>query len=82
MAKVTTHEAKTQLSKLLVRAEQGEEIQICRGAKPVAKLVRVDARRSTGRKRPRVGEQTSEPVQWTKASFAPLGAEELAEWGL
>lgn len=33
------HEAKTQFSKLVARAEAGEEIVIRRGAKPVAKLV-------------------------------------------
>jgi len=39
-APVTVHEAKTNLSKLLARVEQGEEIVIARGSKPVAKLVR------------------------------------------
>lgn len=33
------HEAKTHFSKLVERAEQGEEIVIARGGKPVAKLV-------------------------------------------
>ena len=33
------HEAKTQLSKLLNRVEQGEEIIIGRAGKPVAKIV-------------------------------------------
>lgn len=36
---VNVHEAKTQLSRLLQRVEQGEEIVIARGGKPVAKLV-------------------------------------------
>ena len=35
---VNTHEAKTQLSKLLRRVESGEEVIICRAGKPVAKL--------------------------------------------
>ncbi len=38
MATVTIHEAKTQLSKLIARAEAGEEIVIARGKQPVAKL--------------------------------------------
>lgn len=38
MAIVTIHEAKSQLSKLIVRAEAGEEIVIARGKEPVAKL--------------------------------------------
>ena len=32
------HEAKTQLSKLLEKAEQGEEVIIARNGKPVARL--------------------------------------------
>jgi prevent-host-death family protein len=36
---VTIHVAKTQLSRLVARAEAGEEIIIARGATPVAKLV-------------------------------------------
>ena len=36
---VNTHEAKTHLSKLLARAERGEEIIIARAGKPVARLV-------------------------------------------
>lgn len=36
---VNTHEAKTQLSKLLDRAAAGEEIIIARAGRPVARLV-------------------------------------------
>ena len=36
---VNIHEAKTQLSRLLVRVAKGEEIVIARAGKPVAKLV-------------------------------------------
>ncbi len=39
MTKVTIHAAKTNLSKLIARAEAGEEILIYRGDKPAAKLV-------------------------------------------
>ena len=39
MDQVNVHEAKTQLSKLLARVEQGEQIVIARDGKPVAKLV-------------------------------------------
>lgn len=35
---VNVHEAKSRLSELLVRVEQGEEIVIARAGKPVAKL--------------------------------------------
>jgi prevent-host-death family protein len=36
---VTVTEAKTQLSRLIARADAGEEIVIRRGRKPVAKIV-------------------------------------------
>jgi prevent-host-death family protein len=36
---VSIHEAKTQFSRLVARAEQGEEIVVRRGATPVAKIV-------------------------------------------
>ncbi len=36
---VNIHEAKTTLSKLIERVEQGEEIVIARNGKPVARLV-------------------------------------------
>jgi prevent-host-death family protein len=39
MAEIGMHEAKTQLSKLVERAEAGEEIVITRHGKPAARLV-------------------------------------------
>ena len=42
MAEVNIHEAKTHLSRLLLRVADGEEIVIARAGKPVAKLVPVD----------------------------------------
>lgn len=39
---VNTHEAKTQLSKLLVRVQAGEEIVIAKAGIPIARLVAVD----------------------------------------
>ncbi|HEY8694529.1 MAG TPA: type II toxin-antitoxin system Phd/YefM family antitoxin [Chloroflexota bacterium] len=41
MAIVNMHEAKTHLSRLVERVEQGEEVLIARNGKPVAKLVRL-----------------------------------------
>jgi prevent-host-death family protein len=41
MAQVGMHEAKTQLSQLVARAEGGEEIVITRNGKPVARLTPV-----------------------------------------
>ncbi len=39
MDAVPIHEAKTQFSRLVARAEAGEEIVVRRGAKPVAKII-------------------------------------------
>jgi prevent-host-death family protein len=39
---VTVTEAKTQLSRLIERASDGEEIVIRRGPRPMAKLIRYD----------------------------------------
>src|SRR5216684_1441198 len=44
MAIVTVHQAKTQLSKLIARAEAGEEIVIARGRQPAVKLTPVGKR--------------------------------------
>ncbi len=41
---VNTHEAKTQLSRLLARVEEGDDIVIARAGKPIARLVRCDDR--------------------------------------
>jgi prevent-host-death family protein len=41
MTRVGMHEAKTHLSKLVERAEAGEEVVIQRNGKPVARLVAV-----------------------------------------
>jgi prevent-host-death family protein len=51
MKKVNIHRAKTELSKLIERAESGEEIVIARAGKPAAKLVpftRARGRRKLG----------------------------------
>lgn len=45
MTEVNVHEAKTHLSKLLVRVARGEEIIIARAGKPVARLVPIAARK-------------------------------------
>ncbi len=51
MKQVNIHQAKSELSKLVARAEAGEEIVIARAGKPAAKLVpltRVGDRRRLG----------------------------------
>jgi prevent-host-death family protein len=77
---VTTHEAKTHLSKLLAEVEAGAEIVICRGSRPAARLVPVSRR--TKRRRPRVGTVTSAPVSIAPDALSPLSDDELREWGI
>ena len=75
MKPVTVHVAKTHLSRLIKRAQAGEEVVIARGRVPVVRLVPV--RRAKGgrtfgamRGRAKVG----------AAFFKALPAEELAAW--
>jgi prevent-host-death family protein len=69
---VNVHEAKTQLSRLLMRVGLGEEIIIARAGKPVARLVAIDEkplRRTPGSARGQV---------WVAPDFdAPLPPEIL-----
>jgi prevent-host-death family protein len=52
MPTYTVHEAKTHLSKLIERAERGEEVIIARGDKPAVRLTPAaePAKRKTGRR--------------------------------
>jgi prevent-host-death family protein len=75
MSIVTIHQAKTNLSRLIEKASEGEEVIIARGSKPVARLVPVGEIR--GRRQPgslkgklHVGPEFSEP----------LSKSELASW--
>jgi len=55
MAVFNVHDAKTNLSRLLERAAQGEEIIIAKSGRPVAKLIRVAAEpRRPGRLKGRI----------------------------
>ena len=79
MKQTTVHQAKTHFSKILARVETGDEVVVCRGTKPVAKIVPY---RGPGRVRPKVGTITSKQVKYSDDCFAPLTDEELKEWGL
>jgi prevent-host-death family protein len=48
MIEVNIHEAKTHLSRLLAKVEEGEEVIIARSGEPVAKIVPIER---TGKKR-------------------------------
>lgn len=72
MERITIHEAKTNLSRLIARAEQGEEIVISRGKEPVVRLVAV--------RKPaqRVPGMFKGQFEVGPAFFEPLSDEELA----
>jgi prevent-host-death family protein len=69
---VNVHEAKTQLSRLLARALEGEEIIIAKAGKPQAKLVPIQERET---RRPGLARG-----QVTDAFFEPLPEEEMSAW--
>jgi prevent-host-death family protein len=48
--RVNVGQAKTELSKLLARAEAGEEVEIARNGVPVVRLVRVEPEMKPGEK--------------------------------
>jgi prevent-host-death family protein len=75
MTVVTVHQAKTNLSRLLKKASNGEEIIIARGSKPVARLVPVGEVK--GKRQPGVlkGQLAVGPE-----FFEPLPPEELSSW--
>ncbi|CAN5473680.1 type II toxin-antitoxin system prevent-host-death family antitoxin [soil metagenome] len=80
METITTHEAKTHLSRYLAAVEAGEEFIIARGSKPVAKLVQFIP--EPKRRRPKVGETFGPTVKIPDDALAPMTDEELAEWGI
>jgi prevent-host-death family protein len=51
MTKVNLHEAKTHLSRLVERAVQGEDIVIAKAGKAKVRLVPVDVREETAKRR-------------------------------
>ena len=74
MLVVNVREAKTHLSRLLARAEAGEEIVIARRGKPVARLVGC---KQAGR---RQSDILKGRVRIPESFFDPLPEEELAAW--
>ncbi len=80
MTTITTHEAKTHLSRYLADVEQGKEFVIARGKTAVAMLVPV--RPESLKPRPKVGDIEGAPFEFPASAFAPLSDDELKEWGL
>jgi antitoxin (DNA-binding transcriptional repressor) of toxin-antitoxin stability system len=72
----SVHAAKTQLSRLIERAEAGEDVIIARGSVPVARLTRLGRPRPPGR---RFGAMRGR-ARVTAAFFEPLPPGE-GDWG-
>jgi prevent-host-death family protein len=75
MTVVTVHQAKTNLSRLLERAANGEEIIIARGSNPVARLVpmgEIKGKRQPG--------SLKGQLQVGPEFFEPLSRKELSAW--
>lgn len=71
---VNVHQAKTELSRLLVRVEAGENVVIARRGEPVARLIACKAR---SKRQPDV---LKEKITIPDTLFDPLPDEELAAW--
>lgn len=72
---VTVHQAKSQLSKLIAAALDGEEVIIARGASPVVKLEPLQPK-----PRERAFGAFKGEFALTDAFFEPLPENELASW--
>lgn len=72
----TVHEAKTNLSKLIAAACEGEEVIIARGKKPVVKLVPI-----AGGLKERVPGRFEGQFSWTDDAFEPLTEDEMRKLG-
>jgi prevent-host-death family protein len=72
--RVTVHQAKTQLSKLIAAVEAGEEVVIARGDTPVVRLTPIRQPREAGWLKGRAG--------LDEGFFEPLPEDELKAWGL
>jgi antitoxin (DNA-binding transcriptional repressor) of toxin-antitoxin stability system len=71
----TVHQAKTQLSKLIAAALDGEEVVIARGDNPVVRLAPIEPA-----KKKRVFGSMKGQIALTDAFFEPLPDDELALW--
>ena len=74
MYTVNVHQAKTQLSRLLARAEAGEDVVIARRGEPVVRLV---ACKPKGTRQPDV---LKGKIAFPDNFFDPLPEDELAAW--
>ena len=79
MKTVTTHHAKTHLSRLLKEVQAGQTIVILNGTVPAAKLTAVHPSEAA---RPPAGTLTSGEVHYTDDAFKSLTVEEMKDWGI
>lgn len=80
MKTITTHEAKTHLSRYLAKVEAGEEFLIARGKRPVARLSPL--RQPEHSARAKVGRMITAPFRVPLEALAPLTDKQLKDWGL
>lgn len=72
---ISVHKAKTHLSRLIERAEAGEDVVIARGKVPVVRLVPI----ATAKVERRFGAMKGK-ARVSKAFFDPLPDDELEAW--
>ena len=75
MITVNTHEAKTQLSKLLHQVSDGEIVIIAHAGKPIAKLSSIHRKKKKKERKPGLLK-----FKLSDAFFEPLPASELELW--
>jgi prevent-host-death family protein len=75
METITIHKAKTQLSRLIEKACQGEEIIIARGKNPVVRLVAIEENRGVRKPGAWKGK-----IEVGPEFFLPLPPDELEGW--
>jgi antitoxin (DNA-binding transcriptional repressor) of toxin-antitoxin stability system len=73
---VNIHEAKTQLSKLIEKAMNGEEVVIAKAGKPMVKLKKIKAKRG----RPVFGDLEGRKVVLDPDWWKPMTEEEAKEF--
>jgi antitoxin (DNA-binding transcriptional repressor) of toxin-antitoxin stability system len=80
MKTISTHDAKTHLSRYLAEVEAGQEFLIARGKRPIARLSPLH--RPHRSIRPKVGRMITKPFHVPAEALAPLSDKELKDWGL
>lgn len=78
MPTYTIHAAKANLSKLIERAEKGEEVVIARGKKPAVRLMPLEMPAHV--RRHRAFGILKGKLNLPDCFFAPLSEEELEDW--